>query len=154
MSRVTITACALLLALATPVLADVYETTELNYGSREQLRACLDSDDRIKEHSKRIADLIADNNAMLIEIQVEAKTLADLQSSIATNNKDQVENFNRRIEEHNRLVRMSNERAEKTKTELDAYNKELAEHNKRCASLVYKMADREAVMKERRAAGK
>lgn len=146
---------ALLFALIIkPALAAVYEPRTLNYGTREQLNACLDSDDRIKAHSKLIADYIAENNATMIQIQIEAAMLVDLQAATATNNKAQVESFNRRIEEHNRLVKSADEHAHKTKIELELYNKELAEHNKRCAALVFKMEDREAVKKDRQAAGK
>ena len=144
----------LLTMVSTTVFAAVYEPKPLTYGTRDQYRACLESDDRIKAHGKQIAEFIAENNATMVQIQIEAATLVELQAAIATNNRQQVENFNRRIEEHNQLVKAANEHAERTKAELEAYNREMAEHNKRCSSLVYKMEDREAVQKERKAAGK
>ena len=153
MYHAAILVLALLLSIMTkPSFAADPEVKELDYGTREQFRACLDSEDRIKAHSKMIAEYIAANNALMLRIQTEAAAIVEEQKTIDTTNRMQVEAFNKRTAEHNKLVISANESAEKTKAEQDAYNQELVKHNKGCAALVFKLSDREAVLKERRAA--
>ena len=154
MYHATITILTLLLALCiTPAFAANYEVKELNYGTREQFRACLDSEERIKAHSKMLAEYIIENNTIMVQIQTEAEALVNEQVKVLANDREQVDAFNKRIAEHNKLVFSANVRADKTRAEQEAYNKELVEHNKKCSSLVFRLADREAVLNERKAAG-
>lgn len=155
MYQLLLTAASLLTVLSgAPAPAAGAEAQELQYFTREQYRACLDSEERLKTMRQAIDGRVAENNQMMLRIQTDAKALFDEQKKVSPFNESQISAFNKRIEEHNNAIAAANELAVMLGTEQEAYRAESLEHNQRCGSLVVKMADREAVLEERKAAGK
>lgn len=138
---------------AAPVFATGAGANELQFFTREQYRACLDSEDRLKTLRQAIDGRVAENNQTMLRIQTEAKALFDGQKNVSPFDESQVNAFNKRIEEHNSAIAAANEHAAKLRAEQEAYHAASLEHNQRCGSLVVKMVDREAVLKERKASG-
>jgi peptidoglycan hydrolase CwlO-like protein len=123
------------------------------YATREQLHGCLDSEDHLKSRFSAIEEQIAENNATLLLIQSEANSIVEQQELLDANNEAEVADFNKRVTAHNTYVNTANERATRLKADQDSYNADMLEHNKRCAALIVRLTDREAVLKERKAAG-
>ncbi|MBI1921700.1 MAG: hypothetical protein HYS23_11555 [Geobacter sp.] len=144
----------LLMIVIKPVFAADSELKDYKFSSRVQFRACLDSEDKLKVLRKMLDEHIAEYNATISLIQTGAASLVDEQKNIDLADAMQVDAFNKRSEKHNTLVKSSNDRAGKLKAEGDAYNAESIKYNERCAGLVVRIADREAVLKERNADGK
>lgn len=144
----------LLVSVAIPAFAAGSANKELKFASREQLRACLDEEDAARARLNEFEGLLAENNASMLLIQTEAMALIDEQKRLDTTSEEQVNAFNKKSEDHNKYVKEANKRAEKLKADQDSFNAAMIEHNKKCATLVFKIADREAVLKERKAAGK
>ncbi len=144
----------LLVAVTMPAFAAGPAGTELKFASREQYRACLDEEDAAKARLEAFERLTAENNATMFLIQTEAAALVEEQKNLLTASTMQIDAFTKKWETHNRFVKEANERAEKIKAEQDAFNAEMVEHNRKCATLVFRLTDRDAVLKERKAAGK
>lgn len=143
----------LLMVLVKPTFAADSEPKDFK-SSREQFRACLDKEDRLKALRKMLDEHIVEYNATISLIRTEAAALVDEQKNIDLADATQVDAFNKRSEKHNKLVKSSNERAGKLKVEEDTYNAESIKYNEGCAGRVVRIADREAVLKERNADGK
>ncbi|MBT0663886.1 hypothetical protein KI809_06180 [Geobacter pelophilus] len=124
--------------------------SELVVGTREQFRACLDSEDILNSRRKLIDEHLAANHATMKQIQDESAAIVEEQKQLISAGALQFDMFNRRVEEHNKLVKTANESAEKMKAEQDAYNEDMIDHNKRCATLVINIIDRQAVLSERK----
>jgi len=122
---------------------------EIEFGTQEQYGACMDSESRIKDLRKMLEEHIALNNERMMEIKKQAKSLLELQRKLVMSDDTQVEAFNKRTEAHNKLVKSANESSDKLKAELEAFNTKSMEHNQNCASLIVKMSDRDAAIKER-----
>lgn len=144
----------LLMILVKPIFAADSEPKDFKFSSREQFRACLDSEERLKALRKMLDEHITEYNATISLIGTEVTALVEEQKKIDLADAMQVDAFNKRTEKHNKLVKSSKERAGILKVEEDTYNAESMKYNERCAGLVFRMADREAVLKERHADGK
>ena len=142
------------LFLAGPALAAGPEVNELQFFTREQYRACLDSQEKLTAQRQTLDNAFADNNAMMLRIQADAKSLVDLQKSVSPYDESQIKNFNKRIEEHNSVIALANEQVVKLKADQEAYHAASLEHNKSCVGLMVKTADRDAVLQERQLAEK
>ncbi|GFO65094.1 hypothetical protein [Geomonas paludis] len=127
---------------------------EIEYGTQEQYRACMYSEDHIKDLRKMLEEHIIQNNEMMMEIKKQAAALLDMQRKLVMSDDAQVEEFNRRTQEHNLVVKAANEATDKLKLELESFNNRSMDHNQNCASLIVKMSDRDVVMKERAPAPK
>jgi hypothetical protein len=137
-----------------PALAADADPQELQFFTREQYRACLDSEDRLKALRQVNEARVAENNQIMFRLQTGAKALFEEQKNVSPFDESQIDAFNKRLEEHNSAIAAANEDAVKLRAEHEAYHAESLEHNQRCGTLAVKLADREAVLKERKAAGK
>ncbi|MBJ6799862.1 prolipoprotein diacylglyceryl transferase [Geomonas propionica] len=122
---------------------------EIDFGTQEQYRSCMYSEDHIKDLRKMLEEHIAQNNEAMMEIKKQAAALLEMQRKVVLSDDAQVEEFNRRTQEHNLVVKAANEASDKLKRELESFNDKSIEHNQNCASLIVKMSDRDAVIKER-----
>lgn len=134
--------------------ANEAKANEPGFYSKEEYSACLDSEDRLNARRKTLEEQVTEINAATALIQTEAAALVEEQKNLILTDAVQVEAFNKRTEAYSAKVKSSVERAEQLNAEQEAYHATLMEHNKKCATLVVKITDREAVMKERTAAGK
>lgn len=121
----------------------------VEFGTQEQYGACMDSESRIKDLRKMLEEHIALNNEAMMEIKNQANSLLEMQRKLVMSDDAQVQAFNKRTEAHNKLVKSANESSDKLKAELEAFNMKSMEHNQSCASLIVKMSDRDAAIKER-----
>ena len=137
---------------AKPAFAAETSRNGLKFGTREQFRACMDEEDTLKARRQMLDQHLAENNAAMKQIQEEATAIVKLQRFLDLNNEDSVAAFNKRVEAHNKLVKRANERAVKFKDEEEKINEDTTDHNKKCAVLVFKVKDREAVLRERKTA--
>lgn len=155
MYRLLSTAAILLtVSIGAPPLAAGAQEKELQFFTREQYRACLDSEDKLKTVHQALDVRVAENNQIMLEIQNAAKALFEEQKKVSPFDESQINAFNKRIEEHNDSIATANEHAAMLRTEQEAFHAESLEHNQKCGSLVVKLADREAVLRERKAAVK
>lgn len=122
---------------------------EMEFGTQDQYRECMYSEDRIKDLRKMLEEHIVQNNEAMLEIKKQASLLLEMQGKVVLSDDAQVEAFNKRTQDHNRLVKEANDASDKLKLELESFNVRSMQHNQSCASLIVKMSDRDAVMKER-----
>ena len=141
-------------SMAGPALAAGAEANELQFFTREQYHACLDSQEKLTAQRQTLDNAFADNKAMMLRIQADAKSLVQVQKSVSPYDEAQIRNFNKRIQEHNDLIALANEQVGKLKADQETYHAASLEHNKSCVGLMVKTADRDAVLQERKLAAK
>lgn len=117
--------------------------------SRQEYRACLNLQEKLKAQMKILDDHVGDNNNTIALLQVEAQVLAEAHKNMSPSDQTQVDAFNRQREEHNKKVVAATEQAERVKSEHDAYHAQTVEYNRTCATLVVRLDDRDAVLNER-----
>jgi hypothetical protein len=119
--------------------------------SREELRVCLIGDQQIEAARKQLNARGIDHDAALAQVQVEADRLAKEHSRLHLNNELHVDTFNAEVDRHNLRVQEVNEQGEKLRADSNAFSGVVVAHNKRCMPMVYRLEDRDAVLKELRA---
>lgn len=117
--------------------------------TRQEYRACLNLQEKLKAQLKILDDHVGENNNTIALLQVEAKALAEVHKNMSTSDQSQVDAFNRQREEHNKKVAAATEQAERVKSEHEAYHAQTVEYNRTCATLVVRLDDRDAVLNER-----
>lgn len=136
------------LVMGGAALAAEPEAKEPAFGTREEYRACLRFEERLKEQQKSLAERVAASNNTLALLQAEAVALAETYKSTDPSDPIQVNDFNNQAEEHNRKLGTSNEQAERVKAEYAAYHELTGEFNKKCPTLVLRLVDRDVVQNE------
>jgi hypothetical protein len=119
--------------------------------SREELRVCLIGDQQIEAARKQLDARGVAHDAALAQVQVEADRLAKEHSRLHLGNELHVDTFNAEVERHNLRVQEVNAQGEKLRAESDAFSGVVVAHNKRCMPMVYRLEDRDAILKELRA---
>lgn len=120
------------------------------FSTRQEYRACLQFEERLQAQRKNLDDHVAENNNALALLQAAAMALAEAHKNTSPYDQSQVNDFNNQTEEHNRKIMAANEQAERVKAEYAAYNSETIEYNKKCATLMVRLDDRDAVLNERK----
>jgi|GEM_PF-992772 len=124
------------------------EAKEPAFGTREEYRACLKFEERLKEQQKSLSDRVAASNNTLALLQAEAMALAEAYKNTNPSDPAQVQDFNSQAEEHNRKLVTSNEQAERVRAEYAAYHERAIEYNKKCPTLALRLVDRDVVQNE------
>ncbi|MEO8153139.1 MAG: hypothetical protein ABI605_08730 [Rhizobacter sp.] len=124
------------------------------YATRDELRGCMNADDALKATRKKVNENMARNQASLATVQLEAVELVDEQRRVDATDNTAIDAFNDKMAAHNKRVEQVNAQASVFKAGSDAYNDELLEYNRRCSTLVYRIDDRNAILKEREAGHK
>ncbi len=122
------------------------------FASREQLRDCMDTEDGLKVRFNALEASNAAHELLFNQIESENAKLTELEAVLDHDSDAAVRGFNAAIKEHNEHVRQLNEQAAQSRPVSSAYNEDMAAYNRRCAPLVYRVEDMDAVMKERRKA--
>ena len=126
--------------------------TATTFGTRAQLRECLDVDDALKLRSDAVEAQTAALNEKIGANSAEAARLADLKKTLDRNDKAAIASFNQLAVAHNQHVQQVDEEiagAQATSRELEA---DKADRERKCGGLSYRPADLAAVDKERRKA--
>jgi hypothetical protein len=124
------------------------------YSSKEEFKACLDQEDKIAEAKSNLFRRVREHEADLKAKQDESRAHADSQANLNTSDEQAVDRFNLKVKELNDRADAINQRGESLMKEQQSHNALVASHNKRCAGMVVRMTDREAVLKERQAQSK
>lgn len=148
-------ALALLTAQATTVKTGKPAASQppaRQWATRDQLRDCMDTEDALKQRFNAIEASNAAHEQLFNRIEAENAKLTELQAVLDHDSDVAVHAFNALVKEHNEHVKQLNDQAAQSRPGTSAYNEDMAAYNRRCASLVYRVEDMDAVMRERRKA--
>lgn len=124
------------------------------FATREEIRGCMNSEEELSVSLKRLDGYISENRLALARMQAEAAEIAENQRRLDTTDEKAVDAFNTKVSDHNKRVQEVNSQAESFKVKGEAHNADSLAHNKRCATLVYRIDDRNAILKERQGKSK
>ena len=124
------------------------------YATRDQLRDCMDLEDALKARRKTLDAASDAHEAQLTAIQAEDAKIVDVQGRLDHESETAITAFNLLVADHNAHVKEYNQESEGMRAASDAFNDEVATVNRKCSKMAYDVDDMNAVMKERRAAGK
>src|SRR3569832_2973052 len=143
---------ALAAALALPDLAQDAPIIVL---MRDELRQCLDEQDTLKARADAVKPRIAKLTAEVDAFKAEEEQLKEEQKRAEDSQALGVrERFERKVKAHTAKGKALEAESAAVRTEGDSLTKDLDAHNSQCANVSVKTEDKEAVMKEREAAGK
>lgn len=143
-------AAALAAATLASLPAQAQKGTDPKIVSRDELRACMNSEDALAARRK---DVEARNAAMAQEsaaIRTEQKELAEEKQRLEEDQKP-MDRFERKVRAHNAKVKEAQTKAEAVKADLVSLNDALIAHNQKCGGISFLPEDKEAIMKERAA---
>jgi len=123
-----------------------------SFATREQLHECMDTEDALKDRFKSIEASDIAHEQLFNQVQAESDKLVELQAQLDRDSEVSIRAFNALVKDHNLHVKQLNQDAADSRPAKSAYNDDMVAFNHRCARLVYRIDDMEAVMKERRKA--
>jgi hypothetical protein len=122
------------------------------WATREQLRDCLDTEAALKERFKAVEAAGDAHEKLFNQVEAEGAKLTELQGQLDHDSEVAVHAFNLLVAEHNVHVKQLNQDAADSRPLTEAYNTDMSAYNHRCARLVYRVEDMDAVMRERKKA--
>jgi uncharacterized coiled-coil DUF342 family protein len=123
--------------------------------TRDEFRACLDSQDQLKARADTIKPKIAKLKEEQAAIKTEDDELVAEKERIADSSFPGTrDRFERKVRAHEMRAKSSEDQGKALNAEVAQINKEQDDYNARCGIVTVRPADRDAVMKEREAAGK
>ena len=126
--------------------------TATTFGTRAQLRECLDVDDALKLRSDAVEAHTVAINEKIGANSAEAARLADLKKTLDRNDKAAIASFNQLAVAHNEHVQQVNEEISGVQAAGHELEADKADRERKCGGLSYRPADLAAVDKERRKA--
>ncbi len=120
--------------------------------TREFYRACLNEGDQVAEAKKRLDDRREAHAVVLKTLAAAGTSAAAEQEKLNKEDEKAVAEFNAKVKDLNDKGDAANARSTEINKERDVYNAQVVDYNKRCAALVVRSADKEAIMQERAAA--
>jgi hypothetical protein len=149
----TLSIAALAAALAIPAAAQTPAPTKTL--TRDEYRACMDNQDTLKARAdaikERTAKLREEGDAIKAEdeqLQAEQKRVED---SSVMGARDR---FERKVKAHNARARAAEDVSKTLRADAEKWTADLDAHNGKCSNVSVNREDREAVDKDRAAAGK
>lgn len=124
------------------------------YATRDQLRDCMDAEDALKAKRRALDATQATHEAHVNAFEAENAKIVEVQGQLDHDSPTAITAFNRLVSEHNVHVKDLNQEGADQQAAADSYNADALALNRQCAALVYRVEDMDAVMKERRKAGK
>lgn len=121
------------------------------FSSREEYRACLAEEDKLKPQLPQLQAKLKKHNQELKRLQDEMNAHVATQPALDTTDQAAVDLFNAKMESLNQRGMALNDQVDGLNKEQLAYNTQAFEANKRCAGMVVTINDRDAVLKERSA---
>lgn len=122
---------------------------EPKFASREQLRACMDSEDELGNRKTALDREQARHTASLKPTQDDSTALYASEEKVDATDEKQVSDFNAKVAELNQRAEAINQRAGQLNLESKQLRADLHAHNVRCASIVFKISDKDAILRER-----
>ncbi|HVZ46069.1 MAG TPA: hypothetical protein VHA82_19835 [Ramlibacter sp.] len=121
--------------------------------SRDELRACLDSEDRVAARRKAFDERIAKRREQEAALKAES---AELEEEAKHADEDQWKGnrFSRHQKSFQAKVKAYNDEQAGFMAELEAMKQAAAAHNDKCAGIAFNPEDKEAILREREAAKK
>ncbi|MBW8778364.1 MAG: hypothetical protein JF585_04005 [Burkholderiales bacterium] len=122
------------------------------FGSREQLRQCLDLGDAMLARRHALEAAAADHNRKFDANDAEDARLVELKARLDRSDKDAILAFNKAVTEHAQHTHDLNAEAEQQEAGMKSFEADKADMDDKCGNLTYKPADVDAVNKERKKA--
>jgi hypothetical protein len=122
------------------------------FGTREQLRECLDLDDAMKTRRRTLEADAAEHNKKFDANDAEDARLVDMKAKLDRTNKDAILAFNKAVAEHAQHTHDLNQEADQQEASMKAFQADKADMDDKCGNLTYRPADIDAVNKERKKA--
>jgi chromosome segregation ATPase len=123
--------------------------------SRDELRACMDSEDNLKAkradleaRAKRNSDEAGAINKEGEDLKEEQKRVEDSTLPMAR------DRFDRRVRQYQARIKAAKEQEAAVNTGIEDLKKAIDEHNTRCNGIAFLPEDKAAILKEREAKGK
>jgi hypothetical protein len=124
------------------------------FGTRDQLRDCLDGEDAIHERLRRFEEARKAHEQAVDDLAAENTKIAEVQAQLDTQSQTAVTAYNLLITQHNVRTDEINREAREMTAQSQAFNADSVALGKRCSAMAYRLEDMDAVTKERKAAGK
>jgi Skp family chaperone for outer membrane proteins len=123
--------------------------------TRDEYRACMNSQDALQARGDAIKQRTASIQRESEALKAEEDQLTREQKRVEESSFSGArERFERKVKAHSARVKAAEEEGRSLKAEADGFTKDLDAHNASCSDVAINKEDREAVMKEREAAGK
>ena len=151
-SRIPLLVVSLLLLAAHAGAATVKASKPAGFGTREQLRECLDLGDAMKTRRTALEAATAEHNRKFDANDAEDAKLVDMKARLDRNDKDAILAFNKAVTEHAQHTRELNAESDQQEASMKAFEADQADMDDKCGNLTYKPADIDAVNKERKKA--
>ena len=154
MKLASLTAIGLFIA-AIAVPAAQAQTKPAKLVTRDQLRACMNSESDLAARRKATEVRAVQQREEAAAIRAEGQELAEEHKRIGEDEHAKLERFMaRKAKPHNARVKAAQDKAEAFKAELEALNAGLVAYNDQCGGISFLAEDKEAILKEREAAKK
>ena len=142
-----------LLALSGSAVAGTAKPAKVTvFGSRDQLRECLDLDDGMKGRRRAVEAATSEHNRRFDANEAEDARLAQAKASLDRNDKGAIQAFNKAVQDHQLHTREINEQADAAEAMNKSYEADKQAMDDKCGNLTYRPADIDAVNKERKKA--
>ena len=120
------------------------------FGSRDQLRECLDLDDGVKLRRHAVETATAEHDGRFDANEAEDARLAEAKAKLDRNDKNAIQAFNKAVQDHQQHTRDINEQADAAEALNRSYEADKQAMDDKCGNLTYRPADVDAVNKERK----
>jgi hypothetical protein len=122
------------------------------YGTRDQLRECLDLDDSLKQRTRGIEAATTANNQHFDANEAEAVKLVDTKKALDRSDKAAILAFNQLVVDHNQHVQKAQQEQADIELATGVLATDRAGADHKCGALTYRPADMDAVTRERKKA--
>lgn len=120
------------------------------FGSRDQLRECLDLDDGMKVRRRAVEAAATEHNRRFDANEAEDAQLAEAKAKLDRNDQNAILAFNKAVQDHQQHTREINEQADAAEALNKSYEADKQAMDDKCGNLTYRPADVDAVNKERK----
>jgi septal ring factor EnvC (AmiA/AmiB activator) len=144
----------LLAALPALAQAPAAPASEARVATRAELHACMDSESDIAKRRQAMNERRRLSGEEAAALRAEAQQLADEQKMIREDEYQKMDRFNRKVKAHNAKLETANATLASIRKDTEAVNQAVNDYNTKCVGMSVKTEDRDAVLKERAAAGK
>jgi len=121
---------------------------------RDELRACMESESQLTSRRESVEARSKQQTAELASIRAESEALQAERKRLEEGGVGSRDRLERRGRAYNERVKAANDAQAQLRAEIDAVSTALAAYNDKCGGTVFKDEDKEAILKERAAAGK